>query len=195
MAATMAVFDLSSASRAAKIVKAGGLIVFPTDTVYGLGADPLNETALSRLVEAKRRESKPISILVDSLDSATKIASLSDVALSLAREYWPGALTIVAPAKVLFPAPILRGSSFVGVRVPRHELCVELVKMCGGMLTGTSANISGRPSCRTASEAKEQFGSKVDMVLDGGRSEAAESTVVRVEGAEVQVLRRGAVLL
>jgi L-threonylcarbamoyladenylate synthase len=186
-------FNSESVSEAASAVRRGGLIVYPTDTVYGLGCDPANEEAAERLARAKRREEKPISVLCSSVDTASQLVELDGAALRLAERHWPGALTIVAPLRRSLPFPIHRGTGTLGVRVPALPLCVELIARCGGWLTGTSANVSGRPSARTASEAASQLVDKVDMILDGGRLEGLESTVVRAGREGIQVLRAGPV--
>ena len=186
-------FSAASIGRAASIVKEGGLIVYPTDTVYGLGCDPLDDSAVARLFEAKGRESKPLPVLCSSIEEASRLVEMNGRALELAGDHWPGALTIVAQLRVRVPRQLDQGTGTLGVRVPGMKGCVELVAKCGGLLTGTSANLSGRPSCRSAEEAKEQLGSKVDMILDGGRLVGTESTVVRVEGGSVIVLRMGQV--
>ncbi len=186
-------FAKSSLPEAGRIVKHGGLIVFPTDTVYGLGCDPFDKGALGRLFAAKGREARPIPVLCDSLDSAIRLVNFNSKALEVAGRHWPGALTIVAPMKAELPEMIHQGSGTVGVRVPGSRLCVELVRTCGGFLTGTSANLSGKPSCRTADEAALELGAAVDLVLDGGRLEGRESTVVRVLDERIEVLRQGPV--
>jgi L-threonylcarbamoyladenylate synthase len=180
-------------AEASRLVRAGGLLVYPTDTVYGLGCDPFNEAAVARLFEAKGRESKPIPVLCDCLESAAGLGSITGAAYELARRHWPGGLTIVVEAKRKLPFRVDQGSGEVGVRVPALGSCVELIRRSGGFLTGTSANLSGRPSCRSAVDAFGQLGDRVDLVLDGGFLEGVESTVVRVRGDDVEVLRRGAV--
>jgi L-threonylcarbamoyladenylate synthase len=183
--------DRSSYRRAAKIVREGGLVVYPTDTVYGLGCDPFNEMAVSRLFATKGRTSKPVPVLCSSLERASELVELPPRALKLATEFWPGALTIVAPLRKRIPIQLTQGSSKLGVRVPALEACLELISSCGGWLTGTSANLSGRPSARTALDASNQLGRRVDLILDGGRLEGKESTVVEVEGDKVAILRTG----
>lgn len=178
---------------AATVVKGGGLIVYPTDTVYGLGADPMNSGAVKRLFDVKRREAKPIPILCDGLESALRLAWLNARSVDLARRHWPGALTIVAPLKEELPYQVHQGSGTVGVRVPASKLCVELIRLCGGLLTGTSANVSGKPACRSAEEAMKEMGAEVDVILDGGRLEGMASTVVRVLAEGIEVLRKGPV--
>jgi L-threonylcarbamoyladenylate synthase len=175
------------------VVIRGGLIVYPTDTVYGLGCDPTNESAVRRLVEAKSRQTKPISVLCSSVHAAARLVELNQQALALARKFWPGALTIVAPLRQSLPALLHQGTGTLGVRVPSLPLCVTLIEACGGWLTGTSANISGSLAARTAAEASSQLGDKVDLVLDGGQLDGLESTVVRVGIDGIQVLRAGPV--
>ena len=185
--------DAASIARAAKEVRRGGLVVYPTDTVYGLGCDPLNHAAVRRLFEAKNRDRKPIPVLCSSTEKAAGLVKLSGRALELAGSYWPGALTIVAPLSRPVPPQLNQGKPALGVRVPNHPGCLELISACGGWLTGTSANLSGRPSARSAAEAIDQLGGAVGVVLDGGRLAGTASTVVEVVGNEVTILRTGPV--
>lgn len=186
-------FDRQNLPEAARIVKQGGLVVFPTDTVYGLGVDPTNASAVARLFAAKSREAKPIPVLCDGLASAGRVAKLDGAAIALARRYWPGALTMVVPMKASLPFEVHQGTGMVGVRVPDSELCLSLVRLCGGSLTGTSANVSGRPPCTSAREAEEELGAVVDLILDGGRADGIPSTVVKVSSGRIEVLREGPV--
>ena len=176
---------------AAQEVKRGGLVVYPTDTVYALGCDPLNHAAVRRLFEAKGRDSKPIPVLCATAEKAGGMVELNGRALELALSYWPGALTIVAPLRRSVPSQLSQAKPFLGVRVPNHPLCLRLIAACGGWLTGTSANLSGRPSSRSAGEALDQIGNAVDVILDGGRLSGTESTVVQVVGNDVTILRTG----
>ncbi len=193
MGALMMRAESASNLKAASVVKSGGLVVYPTDTVYGLGCDPLNGSAVDRVFEAKGRESKPLPVLCSTAEAALRVVDLAPAALALAERHWPGALTIVATLRIQVPRRLDQGTGTLGVRVPGSPGCRELVAACGGVLTGTSANISGRPSCRTADEAAAQLGGSVDVILDGGRLEGLESTVVRVTGNDVIVLRQGPV--
>lgn len=188
-------FDGVSIKKAAETVRLGGLIVYPTDTVYGLGCDPMNANAVDRLFRVKRRESRPIPVLCDSFRTAARIVDLSGDAGSLAKRFWPGALTIVSEAKVEFPLPIDQGSGMVGVRVPASRSCVTLIAECGGTITGTSANLSGRPPCRSSEEALAVLGTDVDLLLNGGHLSGRESTVVRIKEGRVEVLRQGGLTL
>lgn len=190
---TIVRFERSSIDGARSVVVHGGLIVYPTDTVYGLGCDPTNEDAVRRLAEAKMRDQRPIPILCSSKGAAMELVEMNHKALELAGRFWPGALTIVAPLKRSLPFLLHQGTGTLGVRVPALPLCVTLIETCGGWLTGTSANLSGLPSARTAAEAANQLGDRVDLILDGGRLEGLESTVVRVVDDGIQVLRMGQV--
>lgn len=193
MRARLLPMDGESIARAAQQVRRGGLVVFPTDTVYGLGCDPLNHAAVRRLFDAKRRERKAVPVLCSSTDRAAGLVRLSGSALELALRHWPGALTIVAPLSRSVPPQLNQGTLNLGVRVPDHPGCLQLISACGGWLTGTSANLSGHPSSRSAAEAIDQLGDVVDIVLDGGRLAGTESTVVEVVGKEVTILRTGSV--
>ena len=182
-----------SMRRAAELVRGGRVIAYPTDTVYGLGCDPFSEPALKRLFEAKGRGAKAVPVLCSSAAKAEEVVGFSERARSLATANWPGALTIVAPLKRAVPHMLTQGSGALGVRVPAHPPCLKLGELCGGWLTGTSANVSGRPSANTAEDAGSQLGSAVDLVLDGGVRGGRESTVERVVGEEVTILRTGPV--
>ena len=193
MTAPVLPFNSHSIARASAAVAQGGLVVYPTDTVYGLGCNPMDERAVARLFAAKGREAKPVPVLCSSLDASAGLVEMGPTALRLAARFWPGALTIVAPLKRSVPSLLHQGTGSLGVRVPASPLCVELIRACGGFLTGTSANLSGSPSSRTAAEAGLQLGDAVDLIIDGGRLEGEESTVVKVSGDGVIILRRGPV--
>ena len=185
--------DPRSVEVAVTIVKEGGVVAFPTDTVYGLGCDPFDAAAVVRLIEVKERESKPIPVLCAGEEEAAKLVELGPKGLELVRRYWPGALTIVAQLKVELPQVLNQGSGWLGVRVPADEIALSLARGCGGYVTGTSANLSGRPSCRSAGEVATSLGDRIDAIIDGGARNGTESTVVRVDGETVEVLRRGSV--
>ena len=187
----------SSIRKAIDIIKEGGLIVFPTDTVYGIGCNPFDEKAVERLFQVKKRDKdKPIPILVSSRKKAEEIAEFGNFAKKIARQHWPGALTLVLPAKANVP-PMLRGrGDSVGIRIPNHPLALLLIRATGGYLTGTSANLSGKKPACTSEEAKKQLGGKVDMILDGGRCAiGVSSTVAEVTSNRPRILRQGTVKL
>jgi len=185
--------DARSVKSASAIVKRGGVVAYPTDTVYGLGCDPFSAEAVGRLLEAKARESKPVPVICASEGDAAGLVELGPRALEIAHGYWPGAITIVAPLRVKVPFQLDQGTGWLGVRVPDDRIATALAGECGGMITGTSANLSGQPSSRSAGDVFESLGDRIDAILDGGARGGTESTVVKVDGEAVEVLRRGAV--
>lgn len=182
---------------AAKIISQGGVIAFRTDTFYGLGADPFNAKAVARIKELKgREENKPILLLLADISEVDRfIADRSNEFEEVAKKFWPGPLTIVGHAVANLPAEITAGTGTVGVRVPADDSVRDLVRQCGGALTATSANPSGREPARSAEEVREYFGDRVDLVVDGGEVTATEpSTVIDVTTSPPRVLRQGAIL-
>jgi L-threonylcarbamoyladenylate synthase len=181
---------------AARIILSGGVISFRTDTFYGLGADPANESAVSRIRELKGRDDrKPILLLLADLSEVDRfIAVRSDLFTRLADRFWPGPLTIVGAAASQLADVLTAGSKTIGVRLPNDEAVRTLLRCCGGALTATSANISGRPPAATAESVADYFGETVDLIIDGGESTLLEpSTVVDVSTGVARVVRVGAV--
>ena len=177
----------------AEIVRRGGVVAFPTDTVYGLGCDPFNSDAVDRLLIAKKRVKGVLPILVSSLDEAMKIGRFNDSAKGLSERFWPGPLTLVVPLRAKLSTRISDGTPFIGLRIPNLVMTRKLIDECGGSLVGTSANLSGNPSPRTANDVIRDLGGRIDLVLDGGSVPiGVESTVVRVAD-NVVVLREGAI--
>ncbi len=186
--------DNDSIHEARNIVRRGGLIAYPTDTVYALGCDPFSTEAVERVVRSKGRSKGSLPILVESTDLARGYGSFSDLAIRLAEKFWPGPLTLVVPAKAHFPSSVTGDSLTVGLRVPNHEFAKRLIKSCGGALVGTSANLSGNPSPRTADKVMRELKDRVDIIIDGGTVlTGKESTVARVAEGTVSVLREGAI--
>ncbi|MFQ6011337.1 MAG: L-threonylcarbamoyladenylate synthase [Nitrososphaerales archaeon] len=186
--------DDDGLSEAARIVIAGGLVVYPTDTVYGLGCDPLNNDAVRRLEATKGREKKPLPILVDSIERAEQLVSLGNEGRQLAKRFWPGPLTIVAKLKE-FNRDLLvsHRTAKLGIRIPSDSRTLRLIEMAGGMLVGTSANKSGQRSPSSADEVLGVLGSSFDILLDGGVCQLGiESTVIDVSEDQAAVLRSGA---
>ena len=181
-------------SEAARVIAAGGLVVFPTDTVYGIGCDPLNDDAVRRLEATKGRENKPLPILVDSLEMAEHLVSFSLRGRKLAKRFWPGPLTIVANLKDSKKRlAVTHRSGKMGVRMPSDPRTLRLIGLTRGMLVGTSANKSGKRSPSSADEVLELLGNSFDILLDGGTCQLGiESTVVDVSQNKVTILRLGA---
>ncbi|MEM2137366.1 MAG: L-threonylcarbamoyladenylate synthase [Candidatus Methanomethylicia archaeon] len=179
---------------ASNIVSNGGLVVYPTDTLYGLGVDPFNADAVELAYIVKRRESKPMPILVSSFDVAFKIGLFNSLARRLAEAFWPGALTIVVPKIIDLPEKLTMGLNTIGLRMPNHPLTLKLLDYCGGCLTGTSANISGMAPPKTAPEALSQLGLSVDYYIDFGPCPLKEpSTVVDLSGRTIRIVRLGTI--
>lgn len=179
---------------AAHIVGEGGLIVYPTDTVYGLGCDPFNISAIERVMKAKGRWRKPLPVLVASLNNAEQIAWITGDAYKLAKKFWPGALTLILKKKPVLPSVVTCGLSRVGVRVPNHVVALRLIQISGGYLIGTSANITGERSPQTADEAAEQIGKHVNLILDAGASPLGrDSTVLNLSSKKPRILRLGSI--
>jgi L-threonylcarbamoyladenylate synthase len=179
---------------AAKLVRAGRLVAYPTDTVYGLGCNPFDADAVERLVEAKERVKGSLPILIDSFKDAERLGEMNIVAGALASKFWPGPLTLVVKTRVDLPQTVTADSSLVGLRIPNHEMVRRLIQESGGAIIGTSANISRRPSLSTAREVLSELKGRIDLVMDGGLAPLGrESTVVRVVGDEIMVLRERAI--
>ena len=178
-----------------KILREGGVIAFPTDTVYGLGADAFNPEAVERIYEIKNRpEYMSFPLLIADISQLTTVAEPpSEIAWLLARRFWPGGLTLVLPKMVSLPLYLAKGST-VGVRIPNHPICLTLIKRLGRPIIGTSANQSGKASSLTAYEVKQQLGDEVDLIIDGGKCPGGnESTIVDVTGEVPVILRQGVI--
>ena len=191
------VYPISSAegiAHAVDTLRRGEIIAFPTDTLYGVGGDALSPLAVEAVLDAKRREmGKGLPVLLgDEADARELAAVWPQAAAALAARFWPGALTIVVKARADVLAQVRLGDT-VALRVPGLPALLTVIRQAGKPLIGTSANRSGEPPALTAQEAVAALGSSVRLVLDGGRTGGAPSTVVRVEGNGVRVLRAGAI--
>jgi L-threonylcarbamoyladenylate synthase len=182
-------------SRCRDVIASGGVIVYPTDTFYGLGVDPRNAAAVKRLFAIKeRQEGQPILLLIADADDLQEwVDEVTPHAEGLMRKFWPGPLTLVFKARPTVLADLTAQSGTIGLRVPGNELTRSLLRSVGRALTGTSANISGRPSPRTAQEAAA-IAARVDLILDGGETAGGQpSTIVDVSRDVPRVIREGAV--
>jgi L-threonylcarbamoyladenylate synthase len=180
------------------LLKRGGVIAFPTDTVYGLGASARDFMAVERVYEVKERpRDMPLALLLGGIRQIGEVAGpVSPLAWRLAEHFLPGALTLVLPKSASVLDVITAGGHTVALRVPAHPVPLALIAGLGGPLLGTSANLSGRPSTLEAGEVCAQFGDSLDLVIDGGRCPGGrESTIVDVTGKVPVVLREGAISL
>lgn len=181
---------------AADFIKRGRVIGIPTDTVYGLSADPFNLAAIERVFQVKGRpETRALPILVSSIEQAvTLVRDVPEGFLLLAHKFWPGALTLVIEATHRLPLKVTGNSGRVALRWPNSRITTALIEAAGGPVTGTSANLSGFPSCTNAQQIVKQLGDRLPLVLDGGDTGGAmASTIVRVDGDEWAIIREGAV--
>jgi len=185
---------LKKIEEAAKIIKAGGLVIYPTDTIYGLAADPYNHIAILKVFDAKsRQEGKPLSVAVSSFDQMDELVFTNTLTVKLTKAFLPGPLTIILKKKVRLPEKLTGGSDKLGVRIPNHPVALKLAELTGP-ITATSANIAGNSNPRTANEAKEQIGDKIDFVLDAGESPIGEpSTVIDLSEEKIVIIRQGAI--
>ncbi len=181
-------------AQAASILRKGGLVAFPTDTLYALGADASNRLAIERLFAAKGRSRKaPIPLLVSDLMMAIQlVGELPDAAIRLATRYWPGPLTLVVQAPRGICTLLTAGTGRIGIRVPDAAVALALIRRFGGPVTGTSANRSGGKDPLDAHEVLRQLGDRVDLVLDGGPvAGGSPSTVVDVTISPPVLVRQG----
>ncbi|MFN0146260.1 MAG: L-threonylcarbamoyladenylate synthase [Dehalococcoidia bacterium] len=188
--------DPAVIARAAAILRAGGLVAFPTETVYGLGADATSEAAVRSIFTAKERaEDDPLIVHIASADELDRVAgAVPGLASFLAGRFWPGPLTIVLERHPSVAPAVSAGLDTVAVRVPSHPIAQALLMAAGIPIAAPSANRFMRTSATTAGHVIEDLGGRIDLVLDGGPATAGiESTVVAVEGSEVRVLRHGAI--
>jgi len=180
----------------AQTVKDGGVIAFPTETVYGLGCDPLNIQAVQRLIIVKGQRKKPFPVLVASFDDVTKVAYISKNGKKLASKFWPGPLTIVLPKKKLLADDVTFGLDSVGLRIPNNQVAFRLIELSGGLLVGSSANLTGEKPPRSVQEMSEKLKQRTDLILDGGPArKGTPSTVVDLTSDEPKILRKGPVSL
>lgn len=192
--------DSASIERAAALLREGGLVGMPTETVYGLAADALNPTAVAKVFEAKARPSfDPLIVHVPGVDQAKQLAQLNDQAARLAEAFWPGPMTLVLPrqhdgdGQPIVPDLVTSGLDHVGLRVPDHPVALALLKAAQCPLAAPSANRFGSISPTLAQHVVDELAGRVSVVLDGGPCDrGVESTVVRVGQSGVEVLRLGA---
>lgn len=184
--------------QAAELIKQGKIVVFPTETVYGIGTNGLDENAVKKLYEVKQRPlSKPISLLVSNMEMVNLIAKdITEVEYKIMEKFFPGPLTIILKKKEIVPDILTAGQDTVGVRMPRGEVARKLVEYANVPIAAPSANISGEPSGTNLQEIKKHFEGKVDYFIDGGNSELSlSSTIVQVVDGKLQILRQGSITL
>jgi len=186
--------DFSAIDKAISVLKADRLIAFPTDTVYGIGANAFSKSAVEKIFKAKGRDlKKPLQVLIadkNDLDFITEEKSVT--LIRLIERFMPGALTIVIPAKKDFPRWATCGLDTVGVRMPANKFAIELIKAFGMPISATSANISGMPDPKDANQVLKYLDGKIDLVVDGGPTfDNVPSTVLDISTNPPKILRLG----
>ena len=182
-------------NQAVQLLRDGGVVAFPTDTVYGVGVDPLQPKAVRKLYRIKGRpEDKPIAILLGSIEDVARVAQTPSRTFSrLAERFWPGGLTLIVEARDL-PPEITAGGSTVGVRMPDHPLTLELLRGFGGPIATTSANRSGENPATSAEDVDAQLGNLVNLIVDGGDTfTKVASTVLDLSVSPPEVRRHGGI--
>jgi L-threonylcarbamoyladenylate synthase len=187
--------DEAAITEAARVIQGGGLVAFPTETVYGLGANALDARAVSRIFQAKGRPaSNPLIVHVASAEAVTQVAEVGDVAARLMNAFWPGPLTLVLPKKSTVPKIVTAGGATVGVRQPRHPVARMLLEAAGVPIAAPSANRSEEISPTRAEHVEASLGDAVDIILDGGSTDVGlESTVLDITIMPPRLLRPGMV--
>ena len=177
---------------AAATMRNSGVVIYPTETVYGLGCLPSDPDAAMRVCEIKGRAEKPLPLVCSDIEMARKVVQFNGAAEKLAEAFWPGPLMFILPSKVVYPMWVTHGKKTIGLRVPGTEVPRKLAQLAGGVIVSTSANISGEPPATTVKEALSQTGFKVDLVVDGGPSPGGKpSTIIDLSGKEMWILRSG----
>ena len=184
---------ITDISQAVVLLKEGGIVAIPTETVYGLGGDALNIQAVAKIFAAKNRPSfDPLIVHVSSIEQAHSIAYLNEQAIFLLEKFSPGPLTLALPKKSVVPDLVTSGHPTVAIRIPNHPVAIELLKQSGLCIAAPSANPFGYTSPTTAKHVEDFLGSRIDAVLDGGACDIGiESTIIDLSGITPKVLRLG----
>ena len=181
--------------RASEMIRRGEIVAFPTETVYGLGADGLNVAACEKIFAAKGRPSdKPLSLHVASLEMVERVAKISSAAEKLFAAFCPGALTIILPKNKIVPDFVTGGRSSVGIRFPANDVALSLIKLSGCPIAAPSANLSGKVPPTSAQEVFDNLRGRVEVILDGGRCKfGISSTIIYLTTSTPKILRHGAI--
>ena len=188
--------DYAKLKEPAEIIRSGGIVIFPTETVYGIGVNGLDEKAIKKLYEVKQRPlNKPISLLVSNMDMIKKVAKdITKLEYLLMEKFFPGPLTIILKKKDIVPDVLAANNDTVGVRMPANKIALELIEYSGVPIATPSANISGKPSGTNLKDIMKDFEGKVDYFIDGGQSEIGlPSTIVQVIDGVPHILRQGSI--
>jgi len=187
--------NISDLKKAGEIIKKGGLVAFPTETVYGIGANGLDGDAVKNIFKAKGRPSdNPLILHIADFEEAENIGEMNSTAKIIGEKFWPGPITIVVNKKQNVPDAVTAGLNTVAIRMPSHYIARQIIKYAGVPIAAPSANISGKPSPTCAKHVIEDLNGKVDMIIDGGRCDIGiESTVIDTTGEKPLILRPGGI--
>ena len=188
--------NLEELKEPAKIIKDGGIVIFPTETVYGIGTNGFNEESVRKIYELKKRDfNKPISLLVSNMEMVKTVAeNITNLERALMEQFWPGPFTIILKKKKIVPDILTANGDTVGVRMPSGIIAKQLIEYAGVPIATPSANISGNPSGTNIDDIRNDFEGKVDCIIDSGISElGVASTIVKVIDGVPHVLREGTI--
>jgi tRNA threonylcarbamoyl adenosine modification protein (Sua5/YciO/YrdC/YwlC family) len=189
--------DMRMVAYVAEQIKRGHVTGMPTDTFYGLAADPFNLRAVDLIYDVKSRSRhKPLSLLIESVEQAEYLARpLPEVFYEITRKYWPGPLTIIVKASERLPLKVTANTGNVALRVPAAKIPVEVIRSAGVPITATSANVSGASECTTADGVRKQLGDRISLIVDGGTSprDVASTIIDMSEPGKCDILRQGAI--
>lgn len=188
--------DLEKLKEPANIIREGGIVIFPTETVYGIGTNGFNEESIRKIYEIKKRDfSKPISLLVSSMEMVKMVAEdISDLEYALMEKFWPGPFTIILKKKKDVPDILTANGDTVGIRMPSGEIAKKIIEYAGVPIATPSANISGKPSGTNIDNIIKDFDGKVDCIIDSGESKLGiASTIVKVINNVPHILREGSI--
>jgi L-threonylcarbamoyladenylate synthase len=183
---------MDAVDSAVEILKKNGLIVYPTDTLYGIGGNPFNEDVIKKIFAVKKRPEMPISVAVSNMDMIKKIAFMNPAAVRICEEFLPGPVTVVLLKKKNVPALLTAGSEKIGVRIPDNKIALEIINRFGP-ITCTSANLHKGKNPADIKTAKRQLGDNIQLYIDDGKCKYSKpSTVVDVSDGKIKILRKGA---
>ena len=188
--------NVAGLDEAARIIRAGGIVAVPTDTLYGLAVDPFSDAAVARVFAVKGRAAeRGLPLIAADADQITStLGALPPIARALADVFWPGPLTLLLDAPATLAAEVSGGTGRVGVRVPAHDVARAICRACASVVTATSANVSGEPAVNDPDEVERTLGPRIDALIDAGQTHGGPpSTIVDVTGSTPRLVRLGAV--
>ncbi|MFA7662785.1 MAG: L-threonylcarbamoyladenylate synthase [Patescibacteria group bacterium] len=176
-----------------EILVSGGVVAYPTDTIYGLGCDAFNSTAIDKIYALKNRDtSKPMSLICRDIEQIKQLAEINDFQEQILSTYLPGPYTFILKAKPEAPQKLVSSLGTLGIRIPDNQFCLEVVKKLNSPLITTSVNLAGQPNLNSATEIDRLFGDQLDLILDAGEINNQPSTIIDLTQSEPKIIRQGA---